>query len=65
MSTPAVGSTVTVGRIDYEVVRHGCATGWTECPHGDKAVTVRRLVGCQMTECYGADRLAPGNDRQR
>jgi hypothetical protein len=59
MSVPAVGSTVTVGRIDYEVIRHGCATEWSECPHGDRAVTVRRVKGCQLAECYDTERLEP------
>jgi hypothetical protein len=57
MSAPVIGSTMTIGRTEYEVVRLGCATEWSECPHGDRAVTVRRVKGCQLTECHDAERL--------
>ncbi len=34
----------------YELVAEGCATDWSECPHGGDAVTVYRLnaAGRQM-----------------
>ena len=34
----------------YEVVRDGCATGWSECPHGDEAITVI-YAGQRWTSC--------------
>ncbi len=48
---PAIGSTVTHGRTDYRVVRHGCATGWAECPNSDRAITVERIGRSHGTEC--------------
>jgi hypothetical protein len=52
MSAPAVTEpTVTIGRIEYVIERNGCATNMTDCPNGEHAITVRRVKGCQLTEC--------------
>ena len=42
---PELGSIVSHGRTEYIVVRHGCATRWAECPHGERAFTVERADG--------------------
>jgi hypothetical protein len=52
---PELGSIVMYGRTEYRVVRHGCATRWDKCPHGDRALTVERADGKGYgTECLGA-----------
>lgn len=61
IAAPAPGSIVAIGRRLYEVVRSGCATDWAQCPHGDEAVTVRRVAPGRpdwATECYPVSRLA-------
>ncbi len=51
---PAIGSLVTLGRTNYRVIRHGCASGWDKCPHGDRAITVERIGKGHGTECLAA-----------
>lgn len=58
MSTPAANELVTVGKRQHEVVRLDCATNWDQCPHGEFAVTLRPLEGCQLTVCHDIRRLS-------
>lgn len=57
---PAIGSKFECGHFGYTVVAHACATGQSDCPNGDDAITVladRYARYPHMTQCFPASKV--------
>ena len=70
MELPPIGSHVMYGRVRYEVVLHGCATGMRTCPHGEHAIAAYQLRRMKIgwvrhlsTLCIDASRVTIVTER--